>query len=58
MHKGMVLTVEPFLTTGGVMATDGDDGWTLYSHPRAPVVQHEHTVVVTPRASVIVTLLG
>lgn len=58
MHKGMVLTVEPFLSTGGLMATDGDDGWTLYGHPRAPAVQYEHTVVATQRAPVIITLPG
>ncbi|MEH6772478.1 MAG: type I methionyl aminopeptidase [Cereibacter changlensis] len=58
MHKGLVLTVEPFLSRGGVLATDGDDDWTLYSHPRAPVVQYEHTVVATDRGPIIVTLPG
>ncbi|SFD14854.1 type I methionyl aminopeptidase [Tropicimonas isoalkanivorans] len=56
MHNGMVVTVEPFLSTGGLMATEGEDGWTLYSHPRAMAVQYEHTVVATRRAPVIVTL--
>jgi methionyl aminopeptidase len=56
--KGLVLTVEPFLSTGGLRATDGDDGWTLYSEPRAPVVQYEHTVVATDRAAIVVTVPG
>lgn len=56
MHHGMVLTVEPFLSNGGLMAIDGDDGWTLYSHPKAFAVQYEHTVVATHRAPIIVTL--
>jgi methionyl aminopeptidase len=56
--KGLVLTVEPFLSTGGLRATDGDDGWTLYSEPRAPVVQYEHTVVATDRAAIVVTIPG
>ena len=43
---------------GGLWAEQGDDGWTLFSDPPAPVVQYEHTVVTTPRGAVIVTLPG
>lgn len=56
--KGLVLTVEPFLSTGGLWATEGADGWTLYSQPRAPVVQYEHTLVATDRGAIVVTLPG
>ncbi len=56
INKGLVLTVEPFLSRGGQWADDGDDGWTLYSEPPAPVVQYEHTVVATDRGAIIVTL--
>jgi methionyl aminopeptidase len=56
--RGLVLTVEPFLSTGGLSATEGEDGWTLYSEPRAPVVQYEHTVVATDQGAIIVTLPG
>ncbi len=59
MHDGLVLTVEPFLSRGGMWATSGDDDeWTLYSMPKAPVVQYEHTVVATRRGAIIVTLPG
>jgi methionyl aminopeptidase len=59
MRDGLVLTVEPFLSRGGLWATSGDeDEWTLYSRPKAPVVQYEHTVVATRRGPVIVTLPG
>jgi methionyl aminopeptidase len=54
--KGLVLTVEPFLSMGGLWARDGEDGWTLYCAPRAPVVQYEHTVVATDRGAIVVTL--
>jgi methionyl aminopeptidase len=59
IHRGLVLTVEPFLSTGGLWATTrrGDD-WTLYSSPAATVVQYEHTVVATDRAPIIVTRPG
>ena len=58
LHRGLVLTVEPFLSLGGHWALTGDDDWTLYSDPPAPVVQYEHTVVATDRGPLIVTLPG
>lgn len=54
--NGLVMTVEPFLSTGGLWANEGRDGWTLYSEPSAPVVQYEHTVVATERGAIIVTV--
>lgn len=54
--KGLVLTVEPFLSQGAKWAMDGVDGWTLYSKPRAAVVQFEHTVVATSAGPIVVTL--
>jgi methionyl aminopeptidase len=58
MTNGLVFTIEPFLSTGGTMATRGDDGWTLFGEPPAPVVQYEHTVVATKRGAMVVTLPG
>ncbi|MCW1918182.1 type I methionyl aminopeptidase [Rhodobacter sp. KR11] len=58
MHRGMVLTVEPFLATGALWAAEGDDAWTLLADPTTPVVQYEHTVVATERGPLIVTLPG
>lgn len=58
MHRGLVLTVEPFLSLGGLWANEGRDGWTLYAEPAAPVVQYEHTVVATEKGAIVVTLPG
>jgi methionyl aminopeptidase len=58
MTDGMVFTVEPFLSLGAQWAEGGDDEWTLYSEPRAPTVQYEHTVVVTRNGPLVVTLPG
>ncbi|GAB5376700.1 MAG: type I methionyl aminopeptidase [Acuticoccus sp.] len=58
MQEGLVLTVEPFLSKGAEWACEGDDGWTLYSTPRAPVVQYEHTVVATKGKPIVLTLPG
>lgn len=54
--KGLVLTVEPFLSTGGQWAEESGDGWTLLSRPRAPVVQYEHTVIATEGRPIVITL--
>ncbi|WP_075289668.1 type I methionyl aminopeptidase [Pararhizobium arenae] len=56
MEEGMVFTVEPFLSIGAHWAESGDDDWTLYSEPRAPTVQYEHTVVVTRNGPLVLTL--
>jgi methionyl aminopeptidase len=58
MTEGLVFTVEPFLSLGAEWAesAETDDPWTLFSEPRAPTVQYEHTVVVTRRGPLVVTL--
>lgn len=59
IHDGLVLTVEPFLSQGGIWAeTRAGDDWTLYASPPAPVVQYEHTVVATKGRAIVVTLPG
>lgn len=58
MGDGMVFTVEPFLSLGAEWAEDGDDPWTLYSSPKAPTVQYEHTVIATRNGPLIVTMAG
>ncbi|MCA1967900.1 MAG: type I methionyl aminopeptidase [Rhizobium sp.] len=57
MEEGLVFTIEPFLSLGGMWAEDGDDPWTLYSDPKAPTVQFEHTIVVTKNGPIILTLV-
>ncbi|MDM8167307.1 type I methionyl aminopeptidase [Roseovarius sp.] len=58
IEKGLVFTVEPFLSTGGLWAEERGDGWTLYAEPAAQAVQYEHTVVATGRGALVVTLPG
>ncbi len=58
MTKGLVFTVEPFLSLGADWAEDSEDAWTLLSSPSAPTVQYEHTVVAMPNGPLVVTLPG
>ena len=56
MQEGMVFTIEPFLSTGAEHADDHDDGWTLITEPGILTAQYEHTLVVTKRGPIVVTL--
>ena len=55
--EGMVLTVEPFLSTSADRALEADDGWTLRTADRSLAAQYEHTVVVTGRGVELLTVL-
>jgi methionyl aminopeptidase len=55
LAKGMVITIEPFLTTGPRHVTEADDGWTLLSSRGAVTAQYEHTMVITDGAPEILT---
>jgi methionyl aminopeptidase len=54
-QKGMVLTLEPFLSTGGKTAEEQDDGWTLALKPGQLSAQYEHTIVITEREPILIT---
>lgn len=55
LHEGLVLAIEPFLTTGPPFVVDGGDGWTLRTPLGDPVAQFEHTVVVTSGRPIVLT---
>ncbi len=48
LWEGLVLAIEPFLSTGATWADEAADGWTLVT-PGHLAAQFEHTVVVTKR---------
>lgn len=61
INEGLVFTIEPFLSMGGELAEDGGpdgDEWTLFSSPRAPTVQYEHTIVATRNGALVLTMPG
>ena len=49
LKKGMVITVEPFLSTGAKFAHEDKDGWTLLIDKKYRAAQFEHTIVVTEK---------
>ena len=55
LRDGMVLTLEPFLTTGkGRIKTDAD-GWTLRNADGGLSAQYEHTVIINGDEPILVT---
>jgi len=56
LHEGLVITIEPFLTTGATSIYEDDDGWTLRTPDGSVGAQFEHTMIVTRAEPIVVTL--
>lgn len=56
LNDGLVLAIEPFLTTGKGRVVEGPDGWSLRTIDRKIAAQFEHTVVVTKNEPIILTI--
>lgn len=55
LKEGMVITIEPFLSTRTTMVEQASDGWTLYGPAGTRSAQYEHTMVITRGSPIIVT---
>lgn len=55
LHEGMVITIEPFLSTRSTAVRESDDGWTLVGAPGNLSAQYEHTLIVTRGRPIVVT---
>ncbi|HEX3597425.1 MAG TPA: type I methionyl aminopeptidase [Polyangiaceae bacterium] len=56
LWEGLVMTIEPFLTTSANRVVEDADGWTLRTPDRSRGAQFEHTLIVTRGAPVVLTL--
>lgn len=56
LREGMVIAIEPFLSTKSRTVTESDDGWTLVGAPGNISAQFEHTIIVTRSAPIILTV--
>ncbi|HTE42305.1 MAG TPA: type I methionyl aminopeptidase [Steroidobacteraceae bacterium] len=54
LREGMVIAIEPFLSTKSTVVHETDDGWTLAAAGNLSA-QYEHTIIVTRGAPIIVT---
>lgn len=57
LRAGMVLTIEPFITTGGLHVRTQKDGWTLKTADGSLSAQFEHTLVITRGKPLVMTAL-
>jgi len=55
LWEGLVMTIEPFLTTNARSIIEADDGWTLRTPDGSRGAQFEHTMIITRGAPLIVT---
>lgn len=55
LREGMVIAVEPFLSTRSTHVSEGPDGWTLLGDKGNLSAQYEHTIIVTRGAPIVVT---
>lgn len=56
MVEGMVFTIEPMLTLGGIAWDMWEDGWTVTTRDKSMTAQFEHTLVVTESGYELLTL--
>lgn len=54
-RKNTVVAIETFISTASTVATELSDGWTMVSNKGGYMAQHEHTIVVTDGAPIILT---
>lgn len=55
LQEGMVITIEPFLSTRSRLVTEAADGWTLVGAPGNLSAQYEHTMIITRGEPIVVT---
>jgi methionyl aminopeptidase len=53
--KNSVVAIETFISTNASYAQEKGDGWTFITRDGSFVAQHEHTIMVTDGAPVILT---
>jgi methionyl aminopeptidase len=56
LDEGLVLAIEPFLTTGKGHVLEEADGWSLRTTDRMIAAQFEHTIIVTKDEPIILTI--
>lgn len=57
LKEGLVITVEPFLSTSSDYVIGQPDGWTLILPEPGYVAQFEHTIIITRDEPIITTLV-
>ncbi|CPQ97440.1 methionine aminopeptidase [Staphylococcus aureus] len=57
LKEGMVLAVEPFISSNATIVSDGKNDWAFETKDKSFVAQIEHTIVVTKEGPLLLTKL-
>lgn len=55
LTEGLVLTIEPIISAGSARVVQDADGWTLRTRDGSLSAHHEHTLVITRGAPIVLT---
>ncbi|MFD2831315.1 type I methionyl aminopeptidase [Corticicoccus populi] len=55
LKEGMVIAVEPFISSKATFVTDGKDEWAFETKDKSYVAQKEHTIIVTEDGPKLIT---
>ena len=55
LTEGLVITIEPLISAGSARVVQGSDGWTLRTQDGSLAAHHEHTLVITRGAPLVLT---
>ena len=55
LTEGLVLTIEPMISAGSARVVEDPDGWTLRTRDGSLSAHHEHTLVITRGAPIVLT---
>ena len=55
LTEGLVIALEPRLTSAPARVVEEPDGWTLRTHNRVLAVHHEHTIMIRRGAALVLT---
>jgi len=55
LTEGLVLTIEPMISAGSSRFIQASDGWTLRTHDGSLSAHHEHTLVISRGAPIVLT---
>lgn len=58
LRDGLVLAVEPMVTSRAARVVEAPDRWTLRTHNGALAVHHEHTIVIRHGSPLVLTALA
>ena len=58
LTEGLVIALEPMLTSAPVRVVEDADGWTLRTHNRMLAVHHEHTIVIRRGTPLVLTAVA